>query len=83
MGDRVFRSVFSKVGHPVAVASEPTVGYYSMFANTYLAVGETPPPGTRDHTLEVAQAKAWWSSLDDERRAAIEAMLGVKISVVD
>ena len=83
MSDRVFRSVFSKAGHPVAVAPRATVGYTSMWANTYISVGETPPPGTRDHTEVAARAKAWWASLDDKRRALIEATLGVKISIGD
>jgi glycosyltransferase involved in cell wall biosynthesis len=81
MGDRVFRSVFSKVGHPVAVAPEPTVGYASMWADVYRAVGEEPPPGCRDLTEQVKRAKAWWLGLDDGRREEIQAMLGVTITV--
>jgi len=82
MGATVFRSVFSKAGHPVAVASEPTVGYTSMWANTYTEVGETPPPGFRDHSLRAERARAWWSGLDDARRTEIQSALGVTITVV-
>lgn len=82
MGAKVFRSVVSKAGHPVAVAPEPTVGYTSMWANTYTAVGEEPPPGYRDHSLRAESAKVWWSELDEARRAEIQSALGVTISVV-
>ncbi len=81
MSDRVFRSVFSKVGHPVVVAPEATVGYTSMFPNTYEAVGEEPPPGRRDHQPQFTAAVAWWSGLDERERDEIEATLGVKISI--
>jgi hypothetical protein len=81
MGDRVFRSVFSKAGHPVAVAAEPTVGYTSMWENTYRAVGEEPPPGCRDRAPHAERAAAWWSLLDQAKRDEIQAVLGITISV--
>jgi len=81
MGDRVFRSVFVSAGHPVAVAREATVGYTSMIAATYRAVGEEPPPGCRDHQQRSEQARAWWLALDAARRSEIEQTLGVKIVV--
>ena len=63
MGDRVFRSVFSKAGHPVAVATEPTVGYATMWAEAYRAAGEEPPPGFRDISAHRAGAAAWAAPL--------------------
>lgn len=81
IGDRVFRSVFSKVGHPVSVAPEPTVGYRCLWAGVYRAAGEEPPPGCRDLTAHRKQAAAWWTGLDEARRTEIQAALGVKISV--
>jgi hypothetical protein len=81
MGDRVFRSVVSKVGHPVAVALEPSVGYTCMWASVYRAVGEEPPPGCHDLSAQRAKAAAWWSGLDEARRDEIQVALGVKIAV--
>jgi glycosyltransferase involved in cell wall biosynthesis len=82
MGDRVFRSVFSKVGHPVAVMPEPTVGYTCMWEAVYRAAGEEPPPGCHDLTALRENAAVWWSGLDEARRDEIQVALGVKISVL-
>lgn len=81
MGDRVFRSVVSKVGHPVAVAPEPTVGCTCMWANVYRRAGEKPPPGSHDLSAHQARAAIWWSELDQARRDEIQVALGVRISV--
>jgi glycosyltransferase involved in cell wall biosynthesis len=80
IGDRVFRSVFSKVGHPICVAPKPTVGYRCMWEAVYRAVGEEPPPGCHDLDAGREKAAAWWSGLDEGRRAEIQAALGVTIS---
>jgi hypothetical protein len=52
-----------------------------MWEHTYTAVGEVPPPGCRDHSLRAEKAVAWWSGLDEARRAEIQSALGVGISV--
>ncbi|HZM46982.1 MAG TPA: glycosyltransferase family A protein [Burkholderiales bacterium] len=81
IGDQVFRSVFSKVGHPIVVAPEPTVGYRCMWERVYRAAGEEPPPGCRDLSEQREKAAQWWTALDDDRRAEIQAALGIKITV--
>ena len=81
IGDRVFRSVFSKAGHPVAVAADATVGYRCMWSDVYRAAGEEPPPGCRDLAEQREKAAQWWSALEEDRRAEIQAALGVKISI--
>ena len=80
VGDRVFHSVLSKAGHPVAVAPEATVGYNCLWEEIYRAAGEVPPAGCKTLTGEREKAAAWWTALDDGRRDGIQQMLGIRIS---
>jgi len=80
VGDRIFHSVLSKAGHPLALAPEPTVGYTCLWEEIYRAAGEDPPPGCKTLTAHRDRASAWWSELEESRRDEIQRVLGVRIS---
>jgi glycosyltransferase involved in cell wall biosynthesis len=78
--DRVFFACVRNSKLKIAVLPNKTVGYTCMWPGVYRAIGENPPLGHRKSLQDrYDNAKAWWSTLDENRRQLIQRNLGASI----
>jgi len=79
VADRVFYKSIMEADLNYATNKAVTVNYLNLWATTYEAVGEVPPPEAKPN-VEGVRGYKWLAELDDRRKELVRRLVGTDLS---